>query len=69
MDWDELESVLWQYYQGLPEPKISFESWWYGDNGVREALSNYHISKEPAPKSHWEREITNRPIWARYGGK
>ena len=68
MDWDELESVLWQYYQGLPEPKISFESWWYGDNGVREALSNY-VEKKPAPEPHWEREIETRPIWARAGGK
>ena len=69
MDWDELESVLWQYYQGIDEPKISFEEWFYGDNGVRAALLNYHPEKKPVPEPHWEREIETRPIWARAGGK
>ena len=61
MDWDELESVLWQYYQGLPEPKISFESWWYGDNGVREALSNY-VEKKEINQFYM---TDTKPIWAR----
>ena len=59
MDWDELESVLWQYYQGLPEPKISFESWWYSDGGIMEMLQTYHIPEK--------KEITERPLWARRG--
>jgi len=43
MDWDELESILWNYYQSMPEPKISYESWWYGDGGIREMLQTHHI--------------------------
>ena len=62
MDWDTMESILWQYYQGLPEPKISFESWWYGDNGVREALSNYVEKKETKPYRY---EHMEKPMWAR----
>ena len=43
MDWDYVESILWNYYQDLPEPKISFESWWYGDGSIREMLQTHHI--------------------------
>ena len=67
MDWDELESIMWNYFQMLPEPKISFEAWWYGDNGVRETLLTYHIDKKPEPSAHIEREVITRPIWARRG--
>ena len=48
MDWDELESILWNYYQSIPEPKISYESWWYGDQGIREWLLNYHLAPTTA---------------------
>jgi len=68
MEWDELESIMWQYYQQLPEPKISYVEWWYGDSGVRETLLTYHVKAEVKPNQSWEREGPG-PIWARRGGK
>jgi len=52
MDWDELESVLWNYYQSMPEPKISYESWWYGDGGIREMLQTYHLPQQSQTIKH-----------------
>ena len=66
MDWDRIESLMWQYYQELPEPKIDYCAWWYGDLGIRETLMTYHIPENhKKPEPHWEREIETRPIWAR----
>jgi len=67
MDWDTMESILWQYYNELPDPKIDYVQWFYGDGGVKETMLTYHIEKKPAPETHWEREIETRPIWARRG--
>ena len=68
MDWDELESIMYRYWVGLSEPKIDYTQWWYSDGGVKEMLQTYHIDTKPKPSARWEREITNRPIWARAGG-
>ena len=42
MNWDELERVLSLYYNSLPEPKKSYLLWWYGENGMRDMLKNFH---------------------------
>ena len=68
MDWDELESIMYRYWVGLSEPKIDYTQWWYSDGGIKEMLQTYHIDTKPKPPARWEREITNRPVWARYGG-
>ena len=57
MDWDELESIMWQYYTSLPEPKISYTIWWYGTGGIKEMLQGYHVDKPQV-----------NPLWARQGG-
>ena len=46
MDWDELESIMYNYWQGLPEPKLEYAVWWYGDGGVKETLQIYHIPQK-----------------------
>ena len=68
MNWDELESIMYRYWVGLAEPKIDYTQWWYGDGGIKETLQTYHIDKKPKPSARWEREITYRPVWQRYGG-
>jgi len=65
MDWDELESIMYRYWVGLPEPKIDYTIWWYSDGGVKDVLQTYHIDKKEIKT--YKNINMERPIWARRG--
>ena len=42
MTWDQLEDEMFLYWESLPEPKKTYVIWWYGENGIRDTLQNFH---------------------------
>lgn len=36
---DEIESLLWRYWENLPEPKMNYVNWWYGDGRFYDLLN------------------------------
>ena len=33
-----LENRLFEFWERLPRPKLSYSEWWYGEKGVKAAL-------------------------------
>jgi len=42
MKWEEIEAMLFRYWDRLPEPKKNYTQWWYSDGGIRDMLQTYH---------------------------
>ena len=42
MTFDELEAIMFRYYNSLPEPKKSYAVWWYSYGGIRDMVLEYH---------------------------
>lgn len=40
---DSIDNLLFKYYARLPEPKMTYTEWWYGNGGIKEALDRRHL--------------------------
>jgi hypothetical protein len=42
----DLENELYEFWKKLPEPKICYTEWFYGDGGFWDLLNNRHLKKD-----------------------
>jgi len=60
---DEVDNLLFKYWEALSEPKKDYVQWWYGDGGIKDALDNFHPDpvpvKTPAVKVEFCGETIN----------
>lgn len=40
---DSIDNLLFKYWTGLPEPKMTYTEWWYGRGGIKEMLDGRHL--------------------------
>ena len=39
----KLDNLLFKYWESLPEPKMFYTEWFYGEGGIRDILNLRHL--------------------------